>query len=273
MKRTLELSGVPASETVSPIRRLPFRGAKNFRDLGGYQTTDGKTVRWNLLYRSDALHKLTDTDLKNIASLNLARIVDFRAPYETAKEPDRLPDDLAVHVLKLPMEDSSTTVWHEARDEMVRNMKTLDPVVYMKQTNLELATKFTPEYRLFFRELLACNGKPLLFHCAAGKDRTGFAAACILRILGVPFETIMQDYLLTNQYLFNAYRWEMIVAGLLRGRKFADGIRGFMRADERYLNAAFTALEEEHGTFENYVRNGLNLSEQDVMKLRQIYLE
>lgn len=273
MKQVLELSGIQASETISQLRRLPFRGAKNFRDLGGYQTVEGRTVRWNVLYRSDSLHKLNDDDLKRLTALNLARIVDFRAPYEAAKEPDRLPSDLSVSLLKLPMEDSSTKVWHEARDEMVKNMKTLDPVMYMQQTNLELATKFTPEYRLFFRELLACNGKPILFHCAAGKDRTGFAAACILRILGVPFETILQDYLLTNRYLLNAYRWEMLLASVLRGRKFADGIRGFMRADERYLNAAFETLEKEHGSFDAYVREGLGLSEQDVTKLRQTYLE
>jgi protein-tyrosine phosphatase len=143
-------------------------------------------------------------------------------------------------------------------------MKTLDPSVYMKQTNIELATKFTPEYRSFFSELIASNGQPTLFHCAAGKDRTGFAAACILRILGVPLDIVVQDYLLTNQYLLNAYKWNLAIAGILRGRKFADGIRGFMRADESYLYAAFEALEREHGSFGNYVRDGLGLSEHDV---------
>ena len=273
MKQVLEMTDIAAFAPMSHVRLLPFRGAKNFRDLGGYETVDGRTVRWNVLYRSDALHKLTDSDLKFIAGLNLVRIWDFRASYETVREPDRLPDDLLVRLLKLPMEDASTKVWHEARDQMVRNMKTLDPTVYMKQTNVELATKFTPEYRSFFRELIASNGQPTLFHCAAGKDRTGFAAACILRILGVPLETVMQDYLLTNRYFLDAYRWNLSIAALLRGRKFADGIRSFMRADERYLLAAFEALEREHGSFENYVRDGLGLSEQDVERLKNYYLE
>lgn len=253
-------------------RHLKFSGTKNFRDLGGYATEEGRTVRWNVLYRSDSLHKLTNADLKFISALNLSRIIDFRAPYEALREPDRLPDDLAVHLLSLPMEDSSTKVWHEARDEMVKNIKNLDPVQYMTQTNVELATKFTPEYRLFFRELLASNGEPLLFHCAAGKDRTGFAAACILRILGVSSEILMQDYLLTNRYFLDAYRWEMVLASLLRGRKFADGIRGFMRADERYLSAAFDTIDREYGSFDNYVRDGLLLDSQAVAKLKQYYL-
>lgn len=253
-------------------RHLKFSGTKNFRDLGGYSTEDGSTVRWNVLYRSDSLHKLTNADLKFISALSLVRIIDFRAPYEALREPDRLPDDLAVHLLSLPMEDSSTKVWHEARGEMVKNIKTLDPLQYMTQTNVELATKFTPEYRLFFRELLASNGEPLLFHCAAGKDRTGFAAACILRILGVTYENVMQDYLLTNQYLLDGYRREIFVAGLLRGKRFAEGIRGFMRADDRYLSAAFTAIEEQYDSFDNYIRDGLLLGEQDVAKLREYYL-
>ena len=272
MKQVLEMADGATLAPMSHRRLLPLRGAKNFRDLGGYETVDGRKVRWNVLYRSDGLHKLTDNDLKYISGLNLVRIIDFRAPHETDKEPDRLPEDVSVRVLKLPMEDASTMVWHEARDEMVKNMKTLDPTFYMKQTNIELATKFTPEYRLFFRELMASNGQPILFHCAAGKDRTGFAAACILRILGVPLETVMQDYLLTNQYFLDAYRWEMLLASVLRGRKFADGIRGFMRADKLYLSSAFEALESEHGSFENYVRDGLLLGAQDVAKLKQYYL-
>ncbi|NWF64765.1 MAG: tyrosine-protein phosphatase [Chloroflexi bacterium] len=273
MKDVLELNSLPASVYVTQARSLPFRGAKNFRDLGGYETVEGRTVRWNVLYRSDALHKLTDSDLKFITALKLTRIIDFRAPYETAKEPDRLPDDLVVRLLKLPMEDASTKVWHEARNEMVRNMKTLDPGAYMRQTNVELATIFTPEYRLFFRELLASGGNPVLFHCAAGKDRTGFAAACILRILGVTMDVVIQDYLLTNHYLLEAYPWEMFLAGVLRGKKFVDGVRGFMRADESYLMAAFDALEKEHGSFANYVRDGLRLGEQDIAKLKLYYLE
>jgi protein-tyrosine phosphatase len=273
MKQVLGVNDIAAFTPMRHVRLLPLRGTKNFRDLGGYETIDGRTVRWNVLYRSDALHKLTDDDQKFIAGLNLVHIFDFRAPYETAREPDRLPDDLLVRLLKLPMEDASTKVWHEAREQMVRNMKTLDPIVYMKQTNVELATKFTPEYRLFFNELIASNGQPTLFHCAAGKDRTGFAAACILRILGVPLETVMQDYLLTNQYFLDAYRWEMLLASVLRGRKFADGIRGFMRADKLYLSSAFEALESEHGSFEHYVRDGLGLSEYDVERLKNYYLE
>lgn len=268
---SMELTGGLAVETMDHPRHLPFSGAKNLRDMGGYPTEDGRAVRWGVLYRSDALHKLTDADLNALKALEIGLVVDFRAEHEVEREHDRLPD--GARLLNLYMEDSSTKVWHEARNEMTRNMKTLDPVEYMVQTNVELATKFTPGYRQFFRELLNSNGRPVLFHCAAGKDRTGFAAAVILRILGVPHEVVMQDYLLTNDYLLSAFKRELFMARLLKGKKFAEGIRGFMRADERYLSAAFDQLEKDHGSFENYVWNGLRLNEPDIARLKNVYLE
>jgi protein-tyrosine phosphatase len=270
MKRNLEWIGLQVSKDVEPSRWLRFSGTKNFRDLGGYRTGDGKSVRWGVLYRSDSLHKLTNADLRRVEALNLSRVIDFRAEYEVQHKPDILPD--GVRWVPLPMEDSSTKVWHEARDEMVKNIKTLDPAVYMVQTNVELATKFTSVYRQFYHELLVANGSPVLFHCAAGKDRTGFAAATLLRILGVTQDVILQDYLLTNRYLLGAYKRQLFLAGVLKGGRFADGIRGFMKADERYLAAAFSELEKEYGSFENYIRNGLGLSESDIDRLKRYYL-
>lgn len=271
MKNSVELTSARWVGMEAHQRRLPFAKAKNFRDLGGYPTADGRSVRWGVLYRSDSLHKLTKNDLKLMASLSLSRIFDFRAEHEVEREPDKLPH--GAQYVHLPMEDSSTKVWHEARDEMVKNMKTLDPAEYMIATNTELATKFTPGYRQFYRELLASNGSPILFHCAAGKDRTGFAAATLLKILGVTHNVIMQDYLLTNKYLLDAYKWNLLLAQIIKGWRFAEGIRGFMRADEQYLSAAFHALDAEYGSFENYVREGLGLSDSEIERMRNMYLE
>ncbi len=267
----LKTASMPVVRNSAHPRRLPLSGAKNFRDLGGYETADGRVVRWGVLYRSDALNKLTGADRRFLEALRLGLVVDFRAEHEVEREPDKLPD--GARLLNLHMEDASTKVWHEARNEMTRNMKTLDPAEYMIKTNIELAGKFTPGYRQFFRELLNSQGRPVLFHCAAGKDRTGFAAGVILRILGVPLDVVMQDYLLTNQYLLSAYKREIFVARLLKGKKFADGITGFMRADERYLSAAFARIEQDHGAFENYLWNGLGLDEAAVVRLRNLYLE
>lgn len=267
----MELTNVNLPGIKKPQRHLPFEKIKNFRDLGGYRTLDGRSVRWGVLYRSGSLHKPNDADSKKLTGLNLSTVISFRAEHEMEREPNKLPE--GVRFVNVPMEDASTKVWHEARDEMVKNMKTLDPAEYMITTNIELATKFTPGYKQFYRELLASNGSPVLFHCAAGKDRTGFAAATLLRILGVPQDIVMQDYLLTNKYLLDAHRWNLFLAGIIKGRKFAEGIRGFVRADESYLSAAFDALERAYGSFGKYVHDGLYMTDTDIERLKNIYLE
>lgn len=252
-------------------RRIQLSGTKNFRDLGGYPTVDGKFIRWGVLYRSDSLHKLTKKDLQKLALLKLSYVFDFRSENEVAQEPDRLVK--GIKLIRLPMLDASTKIWHEQRNDMVKNMKTLNPPEFLRATNSELATKFTPEYKIFYQELLKSKGDPILFHCAAGKDRTGFAAATLLRILGVSHDIVLQDYLLTNRYFLDSFKLSLFIGTVLKGRKFINGIRGFMIADKSYLNAAFEALEEEYGSFENYVHDGLGLTNQDIVLLKKYYLE
>jgi protein-tyrosine phosphatase len=254
-------------------RRVFFSGAKNFRDLGGYQTVDGGHVRWGVLYRSDSLHKLTEGDLKRLSGLGLRWIVDFRSPKEKEAEPDRLPAGMASCLVEIPILDSSTQIFQDSRDEFIKNLKNIDPFHYMAVTNVELATRFTAEMQKFFDLLLSSNGQPILFHCAAGKDRTGFAAALILRILGIPHNVVMEDYLLSNKYFYAAQRWNLSLLRLIKGRQFADVVAGMARVHPSYLSAAFQSIYQEHGSFENYVQKGLMLTARDTDRLKAQYLE
>lgn len=255
------------------LRHLKFSGAKNFRDLGGYRAVDGSRVRWRVLYRSDALHKFTDTDLKRLSALSLSCVMDFRSDYEREQEPDRLPVDANIRQVPIPILDASTALVHESRDDLVQRLRGIDSQKYMNETYVGFIAQFTPAFRQFFRELTFAGGSPVLFHCTAGKDRTGFAAALLLRLLGVPHETVMQDYLLTNDYFLGSYKWKLVLARLMKGRRFADAIRGFMLADPRYLSAAFETIDREYTSFERYVRDGLGLSQADVDRLKATYLE
>ena len=254
-------------------RRLPFSGAKNFRDLGGYRAADGRSVRWGMLYRSDNLHHLADTDLTRLSALGLDRVIDFRSEREHAEEPDRLPESGATRAVHIPINDVSTVIWYEGHEEFVKNIHHVDPGQYLSQTNVELATRFTPEIQRFVREVFAARGNPVLFHCAAGKDRTGFAAALLLRIFGVPMKTILEDYLLTNQYYLPSKTWELLRLRLFKGGLYSDVVRGFMEVQPSYLQAAFDAMEREHGSFEGYLQNALGLSEHEIEHLRAVYLE
>lgn len=263
--------------TTQPVqkqnRHLAFSGAKNFRDLGGYRAMDGGIVRWGVLYRSDALHKLTDADLERLSALSLNRIIDFRSDYERGQEPDRLPTEEKRRYVPIPIMDASTALVQGSRDDLVKKLRGIDPQKYMNESYMGFAAQFTPAFRRFFRELIAADGRPVLFHCTAGKDRTGFAAALSLRVLGVPYETVMQDYLLTNSYFLRRYQWNLVLARLMKGRRFADAIRGFMLADPRYLSVAFETIDREYTAFEKYIHEGLEVSTLDVERLKTIYLE
>lgn len=274
MLEQMHVKGATAQEVnVLRERRLPFSRAKNFRDLGGYYTSDGRSVRWGALYRSDALHKLTDTDLRYLSALCLDRVIDFRANYEKEREPDRLPEELKSRLVEIPILDSSTELFQNSRQEFVRILKTVDASKCMINTNVELATRFTPEMRQLLDVLFSSKGRPVLFHCAAGKDRTGFAAAILLRLFGASQDVIMQDYLLSNQYFFSSYSWSLKVMQVLKGKRFAQAVRAVMMAETAYLGAAFASIDEKYGSFESYVRNGLGLSRADVARLQSLYLE
>ncbi len=226
-----------------------------------------------MLYRSGSLHQLTDRDLTRLSSLDLKWIVDFRSSKEKEMEPDGLPASMAARLVEIPILDSSTQIYQSSRHDILKQLKYIDSVQSLVTTNRELATRFTAEMRKFMDLLLSSNGRPILFHCTAGKDRTGFAAAILLRMLGVPQEVVMQDYLLTNRYFYSAHRRNIFLLRMLKGRKVADVVSGLVSADPAYLSAAFQTIDQNHGSFENYIHEALGLVTRDVDCLRTLYLE
>jgi len=253
---------------------LRFSGVRNFRDLGGYVTGDGRMVRTGLLYRSGNLHRLTDKDLKRLTRLSLRKIIDFRSEFEKTSEPDRLPSDFGIDLVEIPILDRGTD---EARslEQQIKEGKVdnIHPEQFLMEANVQLATRFTPQYRQFVHQILEANGGPTLFHCTAGKDRTGFAAAILLRILGVSQEAVMSDYLLSNQYYFKSLRPFLWWIALTQGQKTARVIRGFLEVRPVYLSNAFESIDWHYGSFDSYLRRGLELTQDKVEKLRRLYLQ
>ena len=251
-------------------RKLPFTGAHNFRDLGGYKTSDGKTVKWGKVYRSDNLHSLTDEDLKYMERLNIKSVVDFRSDEERNEEPDRLTPDMTPILLPIKFEPEGVT------ETLMRDLTfgDLDSSNLLRDFNVILIKEFTEEYRDFFRHIVDNGGEPFVLHCTAGKDRAGFGSAMILTVLGVPREKIIEDYLLTNTYVSDHVESKLLETELKTFfRADSDNLRKINLVEERYIQAAFDTIDSHWGGMDQYISEGLNLTEEDINKIKDYYLE
>ena len=181
-------------------RHVVLDGQPNFRDLGGYKTTDGRTVKWGQIYRSGELPRLSDVDVARLKGLGIRTVVNFLTPLETeARGVDRLPN--GVREVSQPISGGAggglAKVVSEAR-------QTGDfsevPVELNAEIHRLIVQEAREQYATLLREVADASNRPLVFHCSHGVHRTGTAAAILLAALGVPWETVREDYLLSNEY-------------------------------------------------------------------------
>ncbi|MQY21820.1 tyrosine-protein phosphatase [Nocardia macrotermitis] len=257
---------------------IELEGAVNVRDLGGFVTAEGRRLAAGRLFRADALHKLTDGDVAVLAGLGLRTVVDFRSSREiTGAGPDRLPP--GVERFELPISGGNiTATLSSVSDESATAAPDLGEgraAEVMRRINRQFITE--PDYRAAFARTLHLiatpDRAPLLFHCTAGKDRTGWMAAIVLTALGVPHDQVVADYLATNDYVWPSYQaW---ITRAAESGKIRDpaAMRELLYQDPSYLSAAFTTLESTYGTFDNYLTNGLDFGPEDLERLRAALLE
>ncbi len=240
-------------------RSLPLAGASNFRDLGGYTGRGGRTVAWRSLFRSDHLASLTPADHAALAALGIVRTVDFRGERERAQMAYLLP---GVEHHQLAIEP--TVVQRAlALQRQGQAISTVDAVALMQETYRNFVHDNAPSFAEFFRILLSRDA-PIVFHCTAGKDRTGFAAALILLALGVPRDVVMQDYLLTN----DLYRRPTHVTGHAPGPVLAV----LWRVQREFLDAALHKLDADYGGVERYLADRLGVDPGAQQELEARYL-
>jgi protein-tyrosine phosphatase len=229
----------------SPARHFNLAGASNFRDLGGYPARDGRTVRWRQIFRSNHLGHVTGADIGVLRGLGLKCAFDFRGTEERTSAICGLPE-IAVH--SLPIEP---TVVAALRARAVGAPLTMaDALDVMRESYRGYVRQNTPNFRTLFAHLLE-DRAPLVIHCTAGKDRTGFACALILHALGVPDHVIAEDYLLTNRF----YRRDPAASPDLPDE--VSQTLGSVQAS--FLAAAFEAICADYGDLENYLGNALGL--------------
>jgi protein-tyrosine phosphatase len=252
--------------------RIPkLSGALNFRDLGGYPATDGRTVKWNHLYRSGTTHAMTSEDLEFVLARGIRCACDLRSNSERARHPSRLRGiaDLEYwfHDSDRPPGDLSRLVKEpNARPERTREL--------MVSLYRDLPYKFRDTYRALFVKL-AEGRMPLVFNCTAGKDRTGVAAALVLTALGVERAVVLEDYLLTEQFFEQCCLLHTLPGpDTLPFRGIAREVwEPMMRTDAAYLDAMFDQLAAAYGSTDNYLSRELGLDAVLIDRLREQLLE
>jgi len=255
-------------------RHLALEGAPNFRDLGGYATGDGRSVKWGQLYRSDNLSHLTDEDLAKVAALGINLVCDFRSAAEKAAEPDRLPATDTPDVLALEIGAESFIV-NDLRERIASgDTEGLDLRGMLIEGNRQFATRYAPTYAAMLERVTQAASLPALVHCTAGKDRAGFASALILSVLGVPRETVMEDFLLTNHYTAKKTEQRLRMIELMSFfRADSEALRPLFGVEPAYLEAAFDAIEANYGDFDSYRRDALGLDDAELDAFRALTLE
>jgi protein-tyrosine phosphatase len=242
-------------------RVITLEGAQNFRDIGGYRTADGRRVKWGMIFRSAELSQLTAEDIALLNQLGVTTVYDLRSTGERRGAPTAWTGEGAPDVVALDYEQDASAI-----GAALRSSPTAESVrAGMAAFYPNALTMLNAEYRDMFEGLIAGEGATL-YHCTAGKDRTGIATALILSALGVPRETIYADYLMSNRYYHPA-------ANPMMAQLPPEVVEALMGVDESYLRATFTAIESQYGTVEAYLDTQLGVDAADIARMRALYLE
>jgi len=260
-------------------RVLPLEGGRNFRDLGGYETLDGRSVKWGLAYRSGVMDGLTDSDYDYISGLGISVVCDFRASQERASEPtDWRGGDIEYITFADPSaeEDMSKSFASVLMDPDVTAEKVRDMFISSYRS---MHHTYAPAYAEMF-DNLANGSLPLAFNCSAGKDRTGVAAALLLSALGVPRETVVEDYALSEKVVDFMAEFEVGLSDSDRESPYAflfqlppEVIRPLMRTEPAYIEATLDAIEAQHGSIIAFIQGELGVDDDELARIRERLLE
>ena len=266
--------------TVTPGAPSPIGSLPNLRDLGGWRTVDGRVVRSGLLFRSTDFSSLTDSDVAALESLGLRTVYDLRSVHER----DAIPDPFLPDVTEVGLD-----VLADAQMSIPANIGAVlaDPAVVAQAdkvlaggkaremisgTYREMITlpSATAAYSEFYRGLLGDAPSPILFHCTTGKDRTGWAAAAFLTLVGVGEDDVYRDYLLTNERLIPALKH--IFDGFAAAGGDPQLLVGVLGVDAGYLDAAFDEVRTRYGGIEGYFSEALGIGTREQDKIRERFL-
>jgi protein-tyrosine phosphatase len=233
-------------------RHLPLAGTYNVRDIGGYRTHDGRTTRWRQFFRADSLHRLPPEAQAMLLKHGVRTVIDLRRTDEL----DTAPNVFATA--------TSVTYYHRSLLPDVRPVPGSPRALV--DTYRHMLDERQEQIRTTLQLLLAPGGLPGMVHCTAGKDRTGVITALLLGLLGVPEETIIEDYALSATYLGAPFLAEVRQRAIARGFTW-EQYEPLVGSAPEYMQATLQHLHERYGGITAYIR-GIGLSEAQIATLR-----
>ncbi len=258
------------SKFVISDRRVPLQGSVNFRDLGGYETSDGRRVKWGQVFRSDNLGRLTDRDVSFLQRMGIRMVCDFRTPAEAAKLPDRFPSPKQGAYLHLPIQHGEfdpAGTFERIKSGDIEWMTE----AFMIEGYLKNIDNFAPVWSTVFKTLAADSKRPLVFHCTGGKDRAGVCAALVLLSLGVPEQTVIDDHGLSNLYI--AAVLEKIYEQIRSHGVDPNQVAAYFTAPKNAIVAAVRHIRRTYGSAADYLINKAGVDEKLIEQLKADLLE
>jgi protein-tyrosine phosphatase len=257
-------------------RSIPLTGQPNFRDLGDYQTSNGTKLKTGLIYRSGTLAKLTDDDVEKINDLNIKTVVNFLDEGERLKYgEDKLPEGIKNIFLPIAGQNNEAAAILKARQ--TGDFSNV-PVDFNYKIHALLTEDGKEAYAQLFHLMADPDNYPIVFHCSHGVHRTGTAAALILSVLDVPWETVKQDYLLSNECRKEETKKRIKVLNSLAEKSDnidlvtnAANIEAFYVLKGEYIDGTKTAIEEKYNSFNNYL-NSLGITEKEKNQIKAILI-
>jgi protein-tyrosine phosphatase len=246
-----------------PATDIPLNFASNLRDLGGWPTQDGRHVRRGVVFRASALSGLSAADQAVVASLGLRCVVDFRGAHERSRRKVEIAG-AAGHILAIEPSVGAGLADILRTGQVSGHLGPDDMMGFLAEAYRDYALQNFVQYRGLFDLLLQDGALPLLMHCSAGKDRTGFGAALLLSALGVAWPDVMEDYLATNRF------WRREIAGdFTMSAEIADIL---MSAHAPLLEAGFEAMRRQYGSLEAYLAGPIGLTPEKRARLAELLL-
>lgn len=247
-------------------RYLPVPNSLNFRDIGGYPTKNGKQVRWAQIYRSGSLADLDEADFVYFKALDIRQIFDLRSSHESETYPDNLPPNEDLQHFLRPLSSSGTRI---ERIKALRQYRHRIDKLLLLLYQESFIDENAPHIGDILTRIAESNNRPTLFHCSAGKDRTGVTTALLLTILGVPEETIIADYSLSN-HAYNQIT--TVMEPELRQARWVgvsmNKMKPVLLADPANLRATLDYIRSNYGSIEAYLCGAAGMAPETLAKLR-----